>query len=496
MAQVNDNGSREPAAAHAHRLGRACLLALALASMPVVAQDVLLDQARQAAWNGRIGEGLALLDQHLAAHPDDRAARMDRARFLAWRGDYAAAIATLDGLGTDDDEARALRARIHAWAGRRDTALALNAPLYAAAPDDYDNAWTQAMASRSGEWPHEALAPMAATIAIKPDESDTRDLARAVRLPMFSWVGVPLSWYDDSDDISIDTFGLDASLRVSERWRLSATAQRREYRAPAAGPFAPVTGGDSIDERRVGVGARVAISPDAAVGVAVLRSDLDPDAAGDSELLGRIDFSHRASDRFSWELAYERERIGFSPRSLSLGIVRNTGALNGLWTPTLRDRMAVALAFDDYNDGNRRSAALVDYRHTVHYTDHASLALGGQAEWMGYSDNPDNGYYSPDRYTRIAPLVSGYMNFGQDAGLFLQAAVGAQRDETFDSWKRAVDVSAELTLGIYSRWQLVGRAAYSERLNQFGKYEGTSIGLELRYRFCDHRQDECPAAAE
>ncbi|HEY0659766.1 MAG TPA: tetratricopeptide repeat protein [Lysobacter sp.] len=495
---MSGNGRRGHASMRAHRLGRACLLVLALAALPAFAQDAQLDQARQAAWAGRIGEGLRLLDQYLAAHPDDRAARVDRARFLAWRGDYAAAIATLDGLGADDDETRGLRARIHAWAGRRDTALALNAPLYAAAPDDYDNAWTQALASRLGEWPHEALPALATTIAIKPDETDTRDLARSVRLPMFSWVGAPLSWYSDSDDIEIDSYGLDASLRLSRQWRLSARAQRREYRATAGGPFAPVTGGDSVDERRIGVGARVALSPDAALGVSVLRSELDPAASGvrDRETLGRIDFSHRATDDFSWGLGYERERIGFSPRSLSLGIVRNTVAFDALWTPTLRDRISAALAFDDYNDDNRRHAALVDYRHTLLYTDRASFALGGQAEWMGYSDNPDNGYYSPDRYVRVAPLVSSYISFSQDAGLFLQAAVGAQRDETFDGWKRAVDLSAELTLGVYSRWQLVGRAGYSQRLNQFGQYEGTSVGLELRYRFCDHRPDECPAAAE
>lgn len=494
---MTDNGrcGRAPARA---RLAQACLLALTLASVPALAQDPQLDQARQAAWAGRIGEGLALMDQYLAAHPDDRAARVDRARFLAWRGDYANAIATLDALGTDDDETRALRARIHAWAGRRDTALALNAPLYAAAPDDYNNAWTQALASRLGEWPHEALPALATTIAAKPDAKDTRDLARAVRLPMFSWVGAPLSWYSDSDDIEIDSYGLDASLRLSRQWRLSALVQQRGYRAPATGPFAPVTGGDSVDERRVGIGARVALSPDAALGVSLLRSELDPAAPGlgDTETLGRVDFSHRANDDFSWGLGYERERIGASPRSLSLGILRNTVAFNALWTPTLRDRVGVWLAADDHNDDNRRHAVLLDYRHGLLRGDRASLDVGGQAEWMGYSDDPGNGYYSPDRYVRIAPLVSSYISFSQDAGLFLQAAVGAQRDETFDNWKRAVDVSAELTLGVFSRWQLVGRAGYSQRLNQFGQYEGTSVGLQLRYRFCDHRPDECPAAAE
>ena len=65
----------------------------------------------------------------------------------------------------------------------------------------------------------------------------------------------------------------------------------------------------------------------------------------------------------------------------------------------------------------------------------------------------------------------------------LSAAVGVQRDETFDHWKRASDVSAVLTLGIFTRWQLVGSIGYSERINEFGRYDGTNAGLTLRYRF-------------
>ena len=67
--------------------------------------------AQEAAWAGRVSEGVRLMDRYLADHPDDAAARLDRARFLAWRGDYAAAIEALDALGTDPPETRALRPR-------------------------------------------------------------------------------------------------------------------------------------------------------------------------------------------------------------------------------------------------------------------------------------------------------------------------------------------------------------------------------------------------
>ncbi|RNF83853.1 tetratricopeptide repeat protein [Montanilutibacter psychrotolerans] len=501
MAQIGKQG-----------FARAGLLALAFATTaPAIAADQappdpaaqrsLADQARQAAWDGRIGRGIALMDRHLAEHPDDRAARLDRARFLAWRGDHAGALATLDAMGpaaTGDAEVQSLRARIHAWAGRRDAALALNTPLYRDNPDSPDTAWTQALAARLGEWPHEGLSPLSKVIAARPDEPDTRTLAQAVRLPMFSWVGAPFGHYEDDDDIQVDTFGLDASLRVSPTWRLNAQAQRREYRAPAPGPFAPVTGGDSADDRRLGLGARASLSPDTAVSLMLTQSRLDTqDNRGqDSELLGRAELNHRASDAFKYSLRLERERVAASPRSLTLGVLRDTVAADVLWTPNLRDRISGHAAFDDHNDDNTRHWLLVDWRHAVMRADRATLDLGLQGEWMGYANDPGNGYYSPSRYARIAPVAASYIYLGQNAGLNLQAAIGVQRDASFDGWKRATDLSAELTVGIYSRWQMVARAAYSERLNEFGQYEGSSIGLELRYRFCDHRADECPATAE
>ena len=82
----------------------------------------------------------------------------------------------------------------------------------------------------------------------------------------------------------------------------------------------------------------------------------------------------------------------------------------------------------------------------------------------------------------IAPVVSSYVALGPELGLYASAAVGVQRDETFASWKRATDLGLDLTLGIFSQWQLVASAGYSERLNEFGQYTGTSFGLQLELK--------------
>ena len=511
MAQVNS--------LRAKTLARAIAITLGLAALPALAQEpgMLRQQAREAAWAGRTGEALHLLDQHLATNPDDRAARLDRATWLAWTGDYAASIETLDTLGDDGSEARALRARVQAWAGRRDAALALNTPLYTASlepqppvqlasassefdagvgqgqSDAYNIAWTQALAERLGERPERALAPLAQVQRMQPGTKDTLDLMNAVRLPLYSYVGMPVSSYADSDDIDIKGRALEANLRVSDVVRILADGTKRVHEAPVSSPFAPLGGGDQVDEMRTGLGARLSLTPDLALEGWGGRSELDfANGDDDGETIGRLLVTHHASDTFSYTVGYERDRVAYSQRALSMGIVRNSGYAEMRITPTMRDTVAVRLAADSFSDDNRRRAFNADWRHAIHRGEKANVDVGLQADWLGFSEDPGNGYYSPDNYRRIAPVVSSYIALAPETALYVSAALGVQRDDTFSSWKRAFDVGADLTLGIFGPWQLVASGGYSERLNEFGQYNGTSFGLQLRYRFCQFTADRCP----
>jgi tetratricopeptide (TPR) repeat protein len=488
MAQVMSMGLRRNA------LAMAIVIAATMAT-PAFAQDParLDQQAREAAWAGRTAEALHLLEQHLAQHPEDRAARLDRARWLAWAGDYAASIEALDALGGDDDEARALRARVQAWAGRRDAALVLNQPLYDAHPDNYDVAWTQAIAERLGERPELALPAFTRVQQLQPDAKDTKDLAKVVRLPLYSWISAPASVYSDSDDIEIRGWGLDANLRVSDAVRLFADVAERTHEAPATGPFGSLFGGDDVDESRIEVGAHFAATPDIGLELGAGRSDLDfANGSDDGDTIGHLRFSQRVNDDVFYAIGAERDRVAYSPRVLSLGVMRNGATLDLAFTPTLRDTIAVHAGADHFSDDNDRRALNADWRHAVYRSGKANVDVGVQGEWLGYSKAPGTGYYSPDNYRRIAPMVSTYIALGPEAGLYLGGALGVQRDETFENWERASDASAQLTLGIFTHWQLVASAAWTERLNEFGGYEGTSFGLQLRYRFCESSADRCP----
>jgi tetratricopeptide (TPR) repeat protein len=463
----------------------AAALAMALGG-PARAQSVdpQLQQAREAAWVGRTDEALAMTDAYLAQHPDDAGALLDRATYLAWIGDYARAIETLDRRGTDDAPARQLRARIHGWDGRRDAALAYSTPAYEANAGDYDAAWTQALAARLGNRPEQALPALQTVLALKPEGKDSQTLAKLVRLPMYSSLAMPLSRYSDSDDIEIASFGIDADLRLSDAWRLLGGSGLRDHSAPASGPFAPLNGGNTVDESRTYVGARYSPSPKSAFEFVLGSTRLSGDNGfSDSDSFGRAQFSHQASDAFGYTLSATRDRVAFSPRALSAGITSNGASASLRWRVGMRDSINGWIAFDDYSDGNNRHMVAVDWRHATVRSAKANLDLGLQGEWIGYSESPGNGYYSPDRYQRIAPTLNAYFKLSEEAGLTVSAAVGVQRDETFDDWKRASDVSLMLTVGILTHWQLVGSVGYSERINEFGRYDGTNAGLTLCYRF-------------
>ncbi len=470
----------------------ACVLACAVFLQPAIAQTAIPYQpALDAAWAGHTDKALRLIDAYLAKHPNDHAAQLDRARFLAWSGAYADADDALAAFGPGDQEANALHARVLAWADRRDAALALNAPMYAADPHDYDNAWTQALILSHGQWPHQALPALATVQADKPDAKDSNDLAKAVRLPLFSSVSLSPSLYSDSDDIDIRSLAADANIWLADRWRVLASATRREHSAAFGGPFAPLVGDNHVTEDRVGAGLHYAPSPDTALQLWLGNSRIHNNVESGNAMIGRLQFMQRASDAFRYTLTLDRDRVAQSPRALT--VMRNGLAADLHWAPTLRDTFDAHIAHDDFDDHNRRFSALASYARGVYRGEHASLDLGLQAEAQHDTRNTARGYYSPNRYQRYAATASSYIPLGEEAGLSLSAALGKQKDETFTSWKRAFDISGALTVGIFTHWQLVAHAAYSQRLNQFGHYQGTSVGLNLRYRFCSFRADRCPS---
>ena len=412
---------------------------------------------------------------------------LDRARALAGRGDYAGALRVLDDSGDGAADVRALRARVLAWAHRHRAALSLNTPLYATSPGDYGIAWTQALARSQTYRPEEAVAPLRRAEALEPNAADTRLLARIVRLPLLSSVGAGSSLYSDSDGIAIHQQRATADLRLADRWTLAADAGWQRFSADAGSPFVPLTGGTNASERVVRAGLDFAASADLRAGFRVGDSRVDPLG---SAVVGNAYIQQYPTDSLAWTLDFTRARLAASPRALA--VLDNVTSLRAIWRPTAADALDATFGHGNLSDGNQEDMLQAIYRHRVYSGVGAHVDVGAVADLQQFSHGTNYGYYSPSFYRRFAPLVSGYFSVRPGVGLYLSAALGAQRDETFHSWKRAADLNAELTMGIYGHWQLVGWAAWSQRLNQLGQYRGSSVGLNLRYRFCAFDRSRCP----
>lgn len=441
------------------------------------------DIARQHAWRGELDTAIDWMDRYLVSFPDDRAARLDRARFLVWRGDYPAAVAAIDTVETahgPDVESQALRASALAWAGRRHEALAINTPLLQATPDDYALNYTQAVALRQGMIPARARPHVTRATTQRPDAREARTLARVSDIREGSSARARIDVFEDSDDIRTLAYGIDGELVLDARLRLLVELGERRVRASILGPFAPDTGGHEVRERRGIVGLRYALDENHALTLRAGSSDLD---RGGNTALFSLAAEGLPGDSFAYRVGIERDRVATSPKALGRGITREGATAQLRVMPNLRDTFDVSLRQDDYSDGNDRSHVGLSWRRAMLRGERFQLDLGVAGEWLHFRRDPGNGYYAPDNYRRVGLTGGMYWPLSEQRGLSLQLGLGVQRDENFDSWKRASDVALEYTHGIFSDWELRVRGGYSERVQTTGAFEGASLGVVLERRF-------------
>lgn len=467
--------------------------------------DISADLGRVRAWQGRLHEADRLFARHLDDFPEDRLAWVDRARIAIWRGDYARAVEMLDEHDAKfptppDRAADSERARALAWTGRWRAAQALNAQLRAVESESYDELFTETLIARHHHRPVEALPWLDRVRASKPDAKETADLERGSWLPLRSRVGVDYSHFEDSEDIEIETFGVRGAWRFADAAWLRGELQRRSLSAPENSFFAPVTGGSEVDEERAWLGFGIAPDPALALALRIGRSDVDRigrfrffgtdgerlEVRG-SSTIWRVDLDWRAND--AWRLTADagRDRVAASPRSISLDITQRWLGAGLEWRPDLRWRAQARLEHGRYRgdtvDDNCAWTLDASAWRAMYRTQSWQWDLGGVGQWQDFDRGTLSGYYAPDGYRRLQVAARAYWRWTDDHGLSLEAATGLQRDGDSDGWKSASDASAEAVFGIFSDWELRLRAAYSDRRQASGNFDGRSIGASLEYRF-------------
>ena len=433
----------------------------------------------------RMGEGNAeaammLMREHVAEHPGDGAARMDLARYLAWNGDYAQAerVLLVDPATANSPEGRALHGYILAGAGRMHDARLLLEPLPAEGPTAFSANFSEAIALSLGTRPAMAEANVAAARRLEPSNTGLDDLAKRVwvRRASFLRFGINDNW--SSDKLSSLQPTLSGEYFVNEALRLTGELGRWRYSADDDSPY-QAPDGDDVGESRVLLGLRYAPTEYTEVQLAAGHSALE----GDGTTLWRASGFVSFSDSFSGSLLLERDRVAASPRSLALGLTRQGGELHLHFTPDMNWTGDLWARTDDYSDDNTRTDVVLALRRAAVRKPKLILDLGGVVEHLHYDAYSPNGYYAPDNYRRYGITAHAYVGLGGDRGLALHAVLGRQRDEFFDSWHSANDLDATLVIGALSKWETRLTAAYTQRAQNIGAYEGYSLQATITRRF-------------
>jgi hypothetical protein len=459
------------------------LIAAALAAGATAARAQAVDKADQA--HARMGQGdaagaLALMTEHVAEHPDDRAARLDLTRYLLWNGalDKARKVLLADPAAADSAEGRGLHAYLLASGARVHEARALDAPLLAAAPEDFQANYSEALALMQTTRPMLAMPYIDTLKRLQPDGKDVLDLERRAWVRRASFVSLGYINRSSTDDISNDFPTLWGEYRVNDRLRLTGEFGSWRYDADDGTAFEALDG-DPVRESRGLVGLRFAPSEYSELAFAFGNSSID----GDSTSIWRARGDVRFSDSVSAALIFDRDRVAASPLSLSLGLTRTGTELDVHVTPDLNWTGDLWLRRDDSSDDNSRDSVIVALRRAVLRQPKFSLDLGGVVEHQHFDFDPGNGYYAPDDYKRYGITAHGYVGLGTETGLALHAVLGRQRDETFDSWQSANDFDATLIFGALSKWEGRVTAAYTQRAQTSGAYEAVMWSVQVTRRF-------------
>ncbi len=439
--------------------------------------------ARVDGWAGRLNTSAVAYQRYLVAHPDNAEAWLEYAQVEIWLGDYGAAADVLnDYLARFGKDVRylSLRARLLARAEFPDAATAVYQPLLAENPRDYGLNYTRTLTLRAGNRPAEAVDSLGVLQALQPDSRDTADAIRFVRIPLRSHVRAGLSYYNDSDEISIWRLSLDGRHAFdNKRTALLVGYDYESLRANLGSGLDTSDGQEHISFQDLWLGLEHRFSPRVSGGAEVGVVDVQHSSRiGTHQLYLNLN----PADKLALRLEHKRALYDLSPRAVSLGIVQNGNLVSANWRPDLRWFVDAQAGWSQFSDDNRKWQLVVAPRRAMVRRERLSLDLGVSGEFFGFDRNLNNGYYDPDLYRRYAMTAFSYWKIDDDNGISAALSLGSHKDETMSSYKFGEDAVVEGYFGIFRDWYLRAHAGFAERYNTSGSYNGLSLSASLMRR--------------
>jgi len=442
--------------------------------------DVILNLARVYSWAGDTDQAVETYRRYLSKHAEAAAVWLELARTESWRGNYGGALDALNAyamrFGTTEAYSREL-AGVLASNGHPSRAIELLDPLLSQSPSNYALNLIRTIAFAELERPRETFDSLDALRQLQPTSRETQSAEQTVRVQLGSSVTPGVSYYGDSDRLTVQRFSPWGTAIFSNGTHVSAGYDYEILAAPVNSGLASANGRNMAYD--LGWGA---------VGQVIKRLTIEGrlgTASTDTRRLTPYDVNARirASDAITISGEYSSGFFVISPRTLDLGLTERRSRLSLEWDPAARYHVSLDGNYQDISDGNARQELTATVRRAMARTERLNLDLGVSAYTLSADQDLHNGYYDPKRYESYALVFFPYFKINENAGLGLSLAGGIQREYP-TSFRFGGNAGAEATIGIYRPWALkFGATLTNNRRAESGAFSGYGGSVVLVRRF-------------
>lgn len=410
--------------------------------------------ARARAWGGQLDSSARDYADYVKQHPDEAVPLMEYARVESWRGNFQHSIELLERYLDKFGDPKLVwkeKARVLASADRPRAATEANDPLLQMEPQDFELQFTRSVALHFANRPHEAEESVKTLEKARPDSAENESIRRLVETPLRPDVNAHFRFYEDRDNLQILHGEGSINLPVMPDTRLRAGVEFDELYADLGSGLENIRGIRSARYQKDWIGIQHFFLPtvwgEARAGYADV-----PDTGG--LFAYDLQVGTRPIDSLRLSAEHERDFVTISPRSVSLGVERQTSQAEVQWQPDLLYTVVASGRYDDYNDGNERWSAIFAPRRSVLRSQDLNIDLGVRGSWFGYSEDLDSGYYDPANYQQYVATSFLYWKLTPESGINFIVNAGVFKDNTMKSFDFGWSADVEACLGAYSDWML------------------------------------------
>jgi len=449
--------------------------------------NAILNLARAESAEDKLDDSARTYKKYLKKHPENKDALMEYIKVESWRGNFATAMKSLEDYKQRYGETmdyRKQKARILASANRPAAAMDVIQPLLKETPDDYEVIYSETEALENANKYRDALKTLAILEKLRPESSETEEMRKVATANIRTYLAAGVDYYTESDSDKILSGHGEGGYQFNPEIRLTGGGDYHQLRADVG------SGLESVD------GRKVSHESDLWVGIndqATHQLDLmgragaakeDTVSVGDNLFIYDVEADYRPADSVTFMLANSRDYYVISPRAVSFGVNKDDTSLRMLWTPDLNYTLDASGEYDSYSDANRSWQAVLAPRRSVLRSEWLNLDLGLYLWWLGFNNNPNDGYYSPLHYERYAVKADGYWKFDDNNGIGLVFTAGEEKDETESGFSFGTSGDVDGQFGVYRDWILRLHAGYTHNVRTAtGNYDARIYGANLERRF-------------